>query len=57
MLDMMPAPRPADQGELARELDPEAMAALDRAGLPEAAPRGRHARRPPRRPARAEVPP
>ena len=46
MLDMMPAPRPADQGELARELDPEAVAALDRAGLPEAAPRDRTARTP-----------
>nr|MDA8249833.1 hypothetical protein [Rhodospirillales bacterium] len=38
MLDMMPLPRAADQGELARELDPEAVAALDRAGLPEPPP-------------------
>ncbi len=41
MLDMMPAPRRAGQSELARELDPEAVAALDRAGLPDAAPRDR----------------
>ncbi len=43
MLDMLPAPRATAQGELARELDPEAVVALDRAGLPD--PPASHGRR------------
>ena len=46
MLDMMPPLRAPGQGELARELDPEALAALDRAHLPEAPPVPVRARRP-----------
>lgn len=36
MLDMMHAPPASGQGELVRELDAEALAAFDRAGLPDA---------------------